>query len=98
MGYIQNGDVLLHQHVGDMPGTPLKGEALLHKGQNHHHILRGGAFLIIQGESVKFLDVAEDTELTHEEHKTLVIPRGQYRIGFVQEYDHWLEESRNIID
>lgn len=97
MNYYQQGDVLLKQYKGKMPGKEFKG-SLLHKGEQHHHALSGGAFLIIEGEKNKFLDVAEDTSLTHEEHKTIAIPRGQYKVEFVQEYDHWLEESRAVID
>jgi hypothetical protein len=97
MNYLQQGDVLLKRHSGPMPGNTSKGP-LLHKGQQHHHSLRGGAFRIIEGDGGKFLDVEEATELTHEEHKTIPVPAGQYKVEFVQEYDHWLEESRQVVD
>lgn len=97
MNYFQQGDVLLKQYQGELTGIPIK-DSLLHKGQNHHHRLSGGAFRIIESPDAKFLDVAEQTSLTHEEHKTIVIPPGQYEIGIVLEYDHWLEESRQVID
>lgn len=95
--YRQQGDILLKQYKGKIPGDPSK-DSLLHKGQNHHHRLSGGVYLLFDGKEGKFLDVVEDTSLTHEEHKTISIPCGKYKIEFVQEYDHWLEESRAVID
>lgn len=97
MRYFQQGDVLVKEYKGETLGEIFK-DSLLHKGENHHHRLSGGAFVIIQGGGNKYLEVAEDTTLTHEEHKTIGIPAGKYIIGIVQEYSHWEEESKNVID
>lgn len=97
MNYYQQGDVLLKEFNSEITGKQNKNP-LLYKGANHHHTLKGGAFLIIDNDKDRFLEVAEDTELTHEEHKTIKIPVGKYKLEIVQEYDHFLEESRNVID
>ena len=36
--------------------------------------------------------------LTHQEHKPIVIPEGKYISGKVLEYDHFLEEAREVRD
>lgn len=46
----------------------------------------------------RYLKVLEPTDLTHEEHKKITIPPGEYEIAIVQEYDHFLEEARQVID
>jgi hypothetical protein len=46
----------------------------------------------------RYLKVGEPTEIVHEEHKTVTLPPGEYRIGIVQEYDHFKEEARRVVD
>lgn len=47
---------------------------------------------------MRYLKINEPTDLSHEEHKTIHIPPGEYEINIVKEYDHWAEEARNVID
>jgi len=42
--------------------------------------------------------VQKKSELTHQEHNTIEIQPGIYTIDIVQEYDHFLEESRSVLD
>lgn len=92
----QQGDVLLKPST--IPVNTLKLETdLVHKGENHHHRMRGDFDLLQDGEEL-LIDCKEDCELFHEEHKTLVIPKGTYRKSIVMEYDHIMEESRWVID
>jgi hypothetical protein len=46
----------------------------------------------------RYLKVDETVDLNHEEHKTISIPPGEYRIGRVLEYDHFAEEARVVQD
>jgi hypothetical protein len=46
----------------------------------------------------KYIDVKKDSVLSHEEHNTISITAGIYKIGIVQEYDHFAEEARNVAD
>jgi hypothetical protein len=49
--------------------------------------------------SFLFLRVKSDEAvLTHQEHHDCVLPKGDYQIGIVQEYDHFLEEARHVAD
>jgi len=94
--YIQQGDVLLHREDSYPSTVEILKTDLLHKGQNHHHRVRGD-FKIAKNDSNTLL-LSSGCELFHEEHKTLAIPEGVYRLGIVQEYDHWLEEARAVVD
>jgi hypothetical protein len=38
------------------------------------------------------------TEITHQEHHTILVPPGNYDRTIVQEYDHFAEEARAVVD
>ena len=97
MSYIQQGDLLLKYKV-EIPKmlTELNTD-LLHKGQNHHHKVRGEFKIFTCKEGDIYLE-SNGCELFHEEHKTILIPAGSYKKEIVQEYSHFDEESRDVID
>lgn len=95
MKYFQQGDVILKECEKPSNIEKLKTD-LLWKGQNHHHRLRG-KFMIGKVKDDLFVH-SKGSELFHEEHKTLEIPEGFYKLDIVKEYDHFLEESRRVID
>lgn len=37
-------------------------------------------------------------EISHEEHKTVSLPPGTWKVKIAKEYDHFLEESREVRD
>lgn len=94
MNLYQQGDVLLKD------GAKVKGKALktdlLWKGQNHHHRVKGRFKILKHGEQIYLKSAG--CKLFHEEHKEITIPKGDYALSIVVEYDHWLEESRRVID
>lgn len=96
MNYLQQGDVLLKETKKPSEVTILKTD-LLHKGQNHHHRLKG-KFKIGETKDGKKYVHSKGAVLYHEEHKDIQVPEGFYEFGLVQEFDHWAEESRNVID
>lgn len=100
MTLFQQGDLLL-KTVGEIPSTAtfLKGEAILHPGNTgNNHTLNGAAFGIFQDEETKYVDVAETATLSHNEHKTVTLPAGKYRLDYVQEYDHFNDLQRAVVD
>ena len=40
----------------------------------------------------------KNNTLTHQEHKSITIPKGRYVSGKVLEYDHFLEEAKEVRD
>lgn len=81
---------------------------LVLKGQTNSHALYGGKFHILQKDGVLFIRVKEATVLDHvkdhngaresAEHHAQWIPPGEYFFDGVMEFDHVLEESRQVID
>ena len=95
--YYQTGDVL-YKAVGEIPtgAKKIKGN-LIHQGRDHHHLIEG-KFELFQAGNDMFIKANGKCKLTHPEHKTVEIPKGFYMKGIVVEYDHFLEESREVID
>lgn len=98
------------QEFDDIPKTakPVKGNLLL-KGQNNSHALYGGKFQIYKDNETLFVEVTKETTLDHvqdhlaekpkhAEHHAQKIPPGKYFLSPLMEYDHMLEESRQVID
>lgn len=97
--FYQQGDCLLKKTTG------IKGKLLNHKtlarGEKtgHHHTITEGEAELYEENGVLFLRVnSENATLTHQEHDPVVIEKGDYEIGIVQEYDHFTEEARRVAD
>jgi hypothetical protein len=96
---IQQGDVLVKK-VSEVKGKKLK-HLTLAKGEHtgHHHTITEGEAELYENEGTLFLKVkSEEAILTHQEHGPVTIPKGDYEIGIVQEYDHFAEEARKVQD
>jgi len=91
-GVIQWGEVTNHAHRirmfrhGDMGGSLARIES------------KTWEMLRDKNSGARYLRVKEPIEIDHEEHKTIMLPPGEYRIGIIQEYDHFAEEARRVQD
>ena len=94
MIYFQQGDVLI-KPVDTIKGK-IVGTNLLWKGQAHHHRVKGNFSIYKYGKDVYLR--SRGCTLFHEEHKDIKVTKGNYKLDIVVEYDHWLEESRQVID
>ena len=97
--YFQQGDVIVEK-CESVDGSKLE-HLTLETGEvtGHAHRISSGLAELFENGSTKYLKVLSDTaELTHEEHGTITIPKGFYRVRKVREYDHFSEEARNVID
>jgi hypothetical protein len=95
----QQGDVILVK-VSEIKGKKLN-HLILAEGEvtGHCHEITKGDAELYKHEGTLFLRVASDTaELTHQEHKTIILPKGDFEIKKVKEYDHFLEEARRVQD
>jgi hypothetical protein len=96
----QQGDVLIKK-VDGVKGKLVKGSLTLAKGEKtgHHHTVTEGEAELYDSNGVLYLHVESDVAtLTHQEHDVVVLPKGDYEIGIVQEYDHFVEEARSVQD
>ena len=71
-----------------------EGEATGHA----HRAMGGGVALYEPSPGAMVLDAPSGCEVVHEEHKPIVLPPGEYDRIIVSEYDHFAEESRQVID
>ena len=90
-------------------GARNAGKVVMHGESGHKHVIASGQVLVLD-EAVavetkagtqqmeKFIDVPEDTTISHEEHTTLHIPKGQYAVVQERELDHITEAERRVMD
>lgn len=96
---IQQGDVLIKK-VAEIKGKKLNHLTLAQgESTGHHHTITEGGAELYEDNGVLYLRVnSEEATLTHQEHNSVVIEKGDYEIGIVQEFDHLTEETRNVSD
>lgn len=94
----RQGDVLLRQ-IREIPkGMPKKDEILAYgEVTGHKHRLMGSVQVFGKIGEQQFADIEEETELVHEEHDTLKIPKGKYQVIQQREFDV-VEGSRQVMD
>lgn len=100
--FYQHGDVLLFL-TEEIPITAQKIKTnVIQEGEStgHAHRLYDDEADILQEPTTKekYLRLVKPTALRHEEHKEIMLPPGNYRVGIVKEYDHFNEEARNVAD
>lgn len=101
MKQIQQGDVLM-ERVDNMPRKAKKlNHRTLREGEATGHAHRAVAedvTLFIGEGNVLYMNAPTGTTVVHEEHNAIEVPPGTYRVSGVQEYDHFLEETRDVLD
>ena len=101
--FIQQGDVLI-KRVGLLPpdATAREGYVLAvgeHTGHAHRIAdIETDICELYEKNGVIYVKANKPCTLTHEEHSAVTIPVGIWEIGIVREYDHFLEEARNVQD
>lgn len=103
MNFFQHGDVLVIP--SEIPkGVERVKTNVLQEGEmtGHAHRLYGDGFEVFEDRTQrpvqKYLRLVEPVDLRHEEHHEIKLPKGDYKIGIVREYDHFSEEARQVAD
>lgn len=99
-GWIRHGDVIL-ERIDVLPNDVVLKKvdrAVLAEGEvtGHFHVLQSEC-LFAEQEGVKFVDLSQDALLVHEEHNTLLIPKGVYKVVLQREVD-LLGQVRQVMD
>ncbi len=104
MKQIQHGDVLL-QEIPVLPrgvkSLPRRsGRLILAEGEatGHHHVIAARPAVLWELKGDLYLEVAAPVTITHDEHRSLPIPAGIYRVGRVQEYDYLSRMQSPVVD
>lgn len=103
--YLQQGDIIIEK-IDSIPGDcktgKLKqGKVVLAEGEttgHAHRISEVAGVVFKEKDGMFYLENKEDLQVQHEEHKTVFIPPGTWRVRKVQEYDHFAEEARAVAD
>lgn len=103
--FFQQGDVIV-ERVDTVPTgeavPPENGRIILAKGEatGHAHAIEdiAGIRFIKGADGNHYLVLPEGRDLVHQEHKTVKLPPGSYRVRQVREYDHFAEETRRLRD
>ena len=96
---LQQGDVLI-ETVNKIPerAKPRKDRVLAEgEATGHFHRAGEGATVLEDGDDL-FLLVKKECQVTHEEHGTITVPPGEFRVRRVREYDHWKERADIVKD
>lgn len=100
----RQGDVLV-MRVGEMPKDCVaqnreNGRVILAHGEltGHAHAIKDrGARLLETAAKATYLEITDEVaHLVHEEHKTVELPKGVYRV--VRQTEYSPEELRNVAD
>lgn len=100
---IQQGDVDIRK-LTSMPSDAKvdknKTDNCLAYGEvtGHAHRISSGVVEFLKMGTQTFLRVKEEAALSHEEHKTIILPPGDYQYGGTQEFDYDTEEARRVAD
>lgn len=95
---LRQGDVFI-ELVETLPDGAIPVDGLvLAEGEvtGHAHRIQGGQAKLFERAGERFLRVTAKARLEHEEHATIELPRGVYRVVRQREYSP--EEIRNVAD
>ena len=100
--HYRQGDVLITR-VSSIPATAKRvekpGRVILALGEatGHHHSLPENAATKYEDGPASYIEIAEALAmLEHQEHSTIELPRGKYRVTIQREYSP--EAIRNVQD
>lgn len=105
INYYQQGDVLLYkttkEDVKQMYGAQKTKNRTLQLGEatGHSHKVIGPMPTIHSNwRGDRIMEIKKPARLVHEEHKPIDLPAGFYKIQIVQEFDHFDEKTRFVMD
>lgn len=100
--YYQQGDVLITKLDGfDTSRAKKLDHLVLAEGEatGHAHRLIDGVGQLMMLDNIMHLKIFSDkATITHDEHAPIIVPKGDYKINIVREYDHFNEESTRVRD
>jgi len=97
----QQGDVLFYRIEKTPTGGRAKTDGVIAEGEatgHHHAVVNTDGVELVEVDGTLYLKAGAEATVKHEEHKPVVLPKGNYRIGIVREYDHFAEEAREVRD
>lgn len=98
LGMLRQGEVLLQKIKVLPPGLVAKDKVLAHgEATGHSHRLVGQCQVLTDGKT-QFVITEAESILQHEEHKTVTVPPGLFKVTIQREYDIVRDEVRAVSD
>lgn len=97
--YYQQGDILI-KVIEKIPQKTEKQKTMVvaeGEATGHAHRVQGNS-IVAALEAILFIEVIEESKITHEEHLPITLPPGSYEVSTVREYDHFQERARRVVD
>ena len=104
MEYYQQGDVIVEPAKFPQDGKEVKAKErgfVLAEGEHtgHAHVIDKLAGIeFVEKGGMFYIKNDREVTITHEEHKPIKLPPGEWRTRGVKEYDHFAEEARRVQD
>ncbi len=97
---LQQGDVNIESVEMDVSELEEKGDNVVRHGESGNtHVIEGDATLYATPGGDIVANVGEDgAQVDHEEHDSIDLPEGQYKMWGTNEYDYDKQERREIVD
>lgn len=97
--FYQQGDVLIVK-VDRIPEGSPKEDKIVAEGEvtGHMHRVLGDANVVVDKDGNLFVDAPNGADVTHDEHNTVSVGPGQYKIRIVQEYDPLEDTIQEVRD
>jgi len=110
INHVRHGDVLLTR-VSQKEYIEATGKTVAHSGKyvlalgevtGHKHVLTAPTKEALEVKEtpaqVVYMKLDVEAPLKHEEHKTVEVPSGFWKMTFEREHDYMKEETRQVID
>ena len=96
----QQGDVLIEACKEFPSGLTQSDSNHLAEGEvtGHFHKAVGEGVAVLEGDGEVYLDTPCGCDIVHQEHNCISVPSGRFEVRKVQEYDHFKEEARAVVD
>jgi hypothetical protein len=94
----RQGDILLVE-VDKIPNNVKNKDNILALGEatNHSHRILN-AQVMVDNLGNQFINVPQQAQVVHEEHKPITVPRGKYRLIQQREFDLVNEVTQQVTD
>lgn len=78
----------------------MKKRPVLAEGEvtGHAHVLDGDVEVVATDVGTREFSLDKPTNLVHEEHRTITLPAKEMVSGICQEFNHFEEEAKTVLD
>ena len=104
----RHGDLLIVRMTEEINKEHKREDKVLAEGEvtGHHHRLQGNATIYGKQDGIQYVEIVDPTKLVHEEHATIDLMPGNYKVFRQREYDYMpdlqkvekAERERRVMD